>query len=135
MTASSLCFRAAVLFVVVGMTWGIAMAISENHSTMPAHAHLNLLGWVSLFLSGIYYRLHPSLERARTALVQVGVWILGTLVLVTGVGLIYSGHPEADPIAAIGSFILLLGMLLFGWIVYRGEQTEKIRSAVGVPAE
>ncbi len=53
MKASSLCFQAAVLFVIAGMIWGIVMAISEDHSAMPAHAHLNLLGWVSLFLFGI----------------------------------------------------------------------------------
>jgi hypothetical protein len=58
--ASSFSFRAAVLFVIVGMTSGIAMVISENHSAMLAHGHLNLLGWVSLFLFGIYYRLHPQ---------------------------------------------------------------------------
>ena len=55
MKASVLSFRAAVVMVVAGMIWGIVMAITEDHSTFPAHAHLNLLGWVSLFLFGIYY--------------------------------------------------------------------------------
>ena len=49
MKASSLSFFAAVIAVLVGMSWGIVMAISQDHSAMPAHAHLNLLGWVSLF--------------------------------------------------------------------------------------
>ena len=48
MKASSVSFPAAVLAVIVGMIWGIVMAISRDHSAMPAHAHLNLLGWVSL---------------------------------------------------------------------------------------
>jgi hypothetical protein len=39
--------------------------LSVDHTTLPAHAHLNLLGWVSLFLFGIDYRLHPSLEGAE----------------------------------------------------------------------
>ena len=52
MKASTLCFRAAVLLVLAGMVWGLQMAISEDHSAFPAHAHLNLLGWVSLFLFG-----------------------------------------------------------------------------------
>ena len=135
MTASALCFRAAVLFVIVGMGWGIAMAISQNHAAMPAHAHLNLVGWVSLFLFGIYYRLHPALERSRAALLQAWVWILGTVVMIAGVGLLYSGHPEADPIAGIGAFILLFGMLVFGWIVFRGGRTDEVRAPLGVPAE
>jgi len=122
MKASTLSFQAAVIFVIAGMIWGIIMAISENHSPFPAHAHLNLLGWVSLFLFGIYYRLHPWLESATSALVQVAVWIIGTLILATGVGLVTTGHPGGEPIAAIGSFVVLFDMLLFGWLVFRGER-------------
>jgi hypothetical protein len=40
MKPSSLSFQAAVLLVIVGMVWGIVMAISQDHSAMPAHAHL-----------------------------------------------------------------------------------------------
>jgi hypothetical protein len=46
MKASVLSFQAAVIFVIAGMIWGIVMAISVDHTTMPAHAHLNLLGRV-----------------------------------------------------------------------------------------
>jgi hypothetical protein len=79
MKASVLSFQAAVLFLVVGMVWGLVMAISNDHSAMPAHAHLILLGWVSLFLFGIYYRLNPWLEGARMANAQVWAWIIGTV--------------------------------------------------------
>ena len=130
MKASSLCFQAAVVFVIAGILWGIGMAISENHAAMPAHAHLNLLGWVSLFLFGVYYRLHPALESDRLVLLQVWTWIVGTVVLVTGVGLIFTGHPGAEPIAAVGSFIALAGIVLFGWIVFRTENLGVGRSAM-----
>src|SRR3978361_1658440 len=70
MKTSSLCFQAAVLFVLVGMGWGIQMAASHDHSAMPAHAHLNLLGWVSLFMFGVFYHLHPAVDASRAAVVQ-----------------------------------------------------------------
>ena len=124
MKASSLSFQAAVVFVIAGMIWGIIMAISEDHSAMSAHAHLNLLGWVSLFLFGIYYRLHPSLEGARSAIVQVWVWIAGTIILAIGVGLVQTGHAIGDPIAAVASVAVLLDMLLFAWLVFRGERAD-----------
>ena len=73
MKASTLSFQAAVVFIVAGMIWGIFMAISDDHSAMPAHAHLNLLGWVSLFLFGIYYRLHPWLEGAKSLFEKSGM--------------------------------------------------------------
>jgi len=125
MKASSSSFQAAVLMVVAGMIWGIVMAASGDHSAMPAHAHLNLLGWVSLFLFGIFYHLHPVIDRSRTALVQVAVWVVATVVMAVGVGLVHTGHEIGDPIAAVSSLVVLLDMLLFGWLVFRREAAEQ----------
>jgi FtsH-binding integral membrane protein len=128
MNASSLSFKAAVLFVLAGMAWGMQMAISQDHSAYPAHAHLNLLGWVSLFLIGIYYRMHPALERARLAFVQIWVWIVGVIVQAIGVALVHTGNDKAEPVAAVGSILVVVSMLLFVWMVFRSER-------VAVPAE
>jgi cbb3-type cytochrome oxidase subunit 1 len=133
MKASTLSFRAAVLLVIAGMVWGIVMGISQDHSTMPAHAHLNLLGWVSLFLFGIYYHLHPAVDRSRLASVQVWAWIAGTIILTIGVGLVHSGHEIGDPIAGVSSLVVLADTLLFGWLVFRREPAGLVSSAV--PAE
>src|SRR5215213_375525 len=76
MTASSLSYRLAVSFVVAGMAMGIGMAISQDHSIMPAHAHLNLLGGVSLFLFGIYCERRPALDGSRLALIELGAMLL-----------------------------------------------------------
>jgi peptidoglycan/LPS O-acetylase OafA/YrhL len=123
MKASSLCFRAAVLFGIAGMAWGIDMAVRGDHTQFPAHAHLNLLGWVSLFLIGVFYRLHPALERSRVALLQAGLWCLGTLVLSIGVALITAGgQPAGEPLAGIGALLLLADMLLFALLVWRAQQ-------------
>jgi peptidoglycan/LPS O-acetylase OafA/YrhL len=133
MKASSLSFQAAVLIALAGMIWGIVMAISLDHSAMPAHAHFNLLGWVSLFLFGMFYRLYPELDRSQIAIAQVGIWVFGTVVLTVGVALVHTGHQSGDPIAAIGSLIVLVAMALFGWLVFRRERAGIARSVA--PAE
>jgi hypothetical protein len=122
MKTSSLCFQSAVLLLLAGMVWGIVMAISDDHAALPAHAHLNLLGWVSLFLFGIYYHLHPSSGGTRAALIQVWTWIVGTVILTIGVGLVHTGHPVGDPIAAVGALVVFADALLFGWLVFRAER-------------
>jgi hypothetical protein len=122
MKAASLSFLSAVLLAVADMVWGLVMAMSGDHSTMPAHAHLILLGWVSLFLFGIFYHLHPSIDRSKTALIQVWIWIAGTLCVTLGVALLHSGRAIGDPFAAAGSMTVLADMLLFGWLVIRREQ-------------
>ena len=119
MKASVVSFRMAVLCLIAGMLWGLHMAISQDHSAHPAHAHLNLLGWVCLFLFGIYYRLHPALERDRRAHVQVWSWLVGTVVMAIGVGLVHTGTTTGEPLAAIGSLIVFASILLFAWLLFR----------------
>lgn len=119
MAASTLSFRLAVLFLFIGMVMGIGMAISQNHAIAPAHAHLNLLGWVSLFLFGIYFERRPALDVSWLALVQVVVWSIGTVALTGAVAALYLGYAAAEPIAAVASLVVLAAMMLFGYFVFR----------------
>jgi hypothetical protein len=36
------------------MSGGILMAIAQDFTLAPAHAHLNLLGWVTMALYGLF---------------------------------------------------------------------------------
>lgn len=123
MSASSLSFRTAVVLGLLGIVMGIVMAASHDHSVMPAHAHLNLLGWVSLFLFGIYYRLHPTIDSSRLALTQVVVWTFGTVTLTVGVAALNLDKPQAEPIAVVGSLLILANMVLFAVLVFRATDT------------
>jgi hypothetical protein len=131
-TASNLCFRAAMLLVLAGMIWGLQMAITDDHSAFPAHAHLNLLGFVALFLFGIFYRLNPTVEANRLAIPQVLIWIVSTVVMAIGVGLVHTGHPAGDPIAAVGSFAIFVDAILFTWLVFQVRPVEGRASRVSV---
>lgn len=123
MKASTLSLCSAVCLGIAGMIIGIIMAASGNHSVFPAHAHLNLLGWVSLFLIGIFYRLHPTLDTSRLAFAHVIIWVGGTIILTCGVAAIYLGRPDLEPIAIAGSLIVLGAMLMFAFLVFRSERT------------
>ncbi|MBB3021653.1 hypothetical protein FHR70_004755 [Microvirga lupini] len=136
MHASSLSFRLAVLFVIAGMAMGIGMAATQNHALMPAHAHLNLLGWVSLFLFGIYYERRPALDVSRLAMIQVVLWSIGTVVLTVAVSAIHLGYQAADPVAALASLIVLAAMILFAYFVFRpARDVAHGRAAHLTPAE
>src|SRR6516162_7176656 len=134
MTPSNLCFRAAMLLVLAGMLWGLQMAITDDHSAFPAHAHLNLLGFVALFLFGIYYRLNPEVEASRLALPQVWIWIVSTVVVAIGVGSVHTGHAAGDPITAVGSFAIFADAILFTWLVFRATPTDYVAARVAVRA-
>jgi cbb3-type cytochrome oxidase subunit 1 len=55
-----LLLAAAALSIGVGM--GIYMGIVHDFSLAPVHAHMNLVGWVSLALFGVTYKLYPELQ-------------------------------------------------------------------------
>jgi hypothetical protein len=134
MRASTISFCSAVCLGIVGMMMGIIMAASGNHSVFPAHAHLNLLGWVSLFLIGIFYRFHPDLDTSRAALIHVVIWIFGTIVLTCGVAAIYLGRPDLEFIASVGSVTVLGAMLMFAYLVFRSEQRVMRQAKTGTTA-
>ncbi|CAO3423089.1 hypothetical protein [Azospirillum doebereinerae] len=135
MTASSTSFKAACLFAIAGIGMGIGMAASQNHAIMPAHAHLNLLGWVSLFLFGIYYRLHPTLDGTRLAKAQVGLWSLGTVVLTVAVAGLHLGYAAFEPVAAVASLIVLAAIGLFTVLVFRSSGKVRAPLPLMTPAE
>ncbi len=102
---------AAALCVLGGMLWGIQMAVSGDHLLASAHAHLNLVGWVTLALFGLYYRLTPAACASRLAWVHAGVAIVGVLVMVPGIVLVIQGRSPV--FASVGAILGLLSMVLF----------------------
>lgn len=115
-------FRAAVIYALCGMGAGIYMAASHDHTLAPAHAHWLLLGWVSMFLYGVFYKLFPAV---RGALAAWHWWIanIGLLIMVAGIALITTGTPDhGEPLAAIGALINISGMVLFAINVFRGSR-------------
>lgn len=50
-------FAVATVYVMIGMGFGIFMGASQNFTIAPAHAHLNLIGWVTMALYGTFYAL------------------------------------------------------------------------------
>lgn len=114
--------RVAVLYLLVGICGGIFMSASHDHSLMPAHAHWLLLGWVSMFLYGVFYKLYPA-AKGKLATAQFWLANIGALVMCIAVGFIVTDHPQAEPGAAIGSLFVLAGVILFAINVFRGTRT------------
>lgn len=109
-----------VLAVLIGMVWGIVMAASQDHTLAPAHAHLNLLGFVLFSVFAIYYHVVPEASSMRLARIHCLLSVAGLIVMVPGIALAISGVTEAG--AILGSFLTLGGMVCFGIVVLRSRQ-------------
>ncbi len=118
---ATLYFRTAIVLLIIGIAIGIHMSMAGDHSPMGAHAHLNLLGWVTSALFGVYYALHPGKASGRLPMLQYAVYIIGVVVMIPSLYVMLKGNPAMEPFVAVGSLIVFAGVLLFGWVVFTGD--------------
>jgi hypothetical protein len=117
MRISDFCFLAAGLAALCGMTLGIVMGIAQDFTLAPAHAHLNLLGWVTMALYGLYHR---SIGRTGGWLgwTQVLAGALGAVLMSGGLAIyLQTGDHGLAGLVVAGSLLAFLAMVLFVGIV------------------
>jgi len=126
---SQLFFKTAILFLIVGIGVGLQMAISQDHAVVGAHAHINLLGWVTSALFGGYYALNPAKAQRRIALVHYGVYTTGVVVMTPALYLLLSGNPALEPVVALASLVVAAGVLIFAYVVFAGDMEHAVLPA------
>ena len=110
--------RLGVLSALLGMSLGVWMGANEDFVLRPVHAHINLLGFASMMLFGLFYRAFPAAGRGWLPMAHFGLSVLGFLILMPSLALMLMQKPFFLP-AMIASEIMLVGsMLLFVIIVF-----------------
>jgi hypothetical protein len=115
----SLMMCLSVVVLLVGMLAGIAMGIAQNFVLAPAHAHLNLIGGVLLFLFGLYYRLVPAAGTTTLAKVQGWLHMVGAILFPAGVAAVLLKGPSVEAAPIAGWLLVVAAMALFAVIVFR----------------
>jgi hypothetical protein len=106
------------LYLLVGIGIGAHMGASQDHSLVPVHAHINLLGFTLMTLFGLGYLLVPGLDEGRTARLHFWLHQIGTFCLMLGLALLIKGIlPEmpTGPILIIFEVMIFAGVVL--WLV------------------
>ena len=120
---SNLFLRLAVVFALIGMGLGYWMGATEQFTAAPVHAHINLLGWVSMALYGLFYRVQPGAARAWLPQTHFWVALVGLLIFMPALAAKLLGGPGVQAIANLGLMVgpslTLLSMVLFVAIVFR----------------
>ena len=115
----SLMMRVSAVVLLAGMLAGIVMGIQQDFLLAPAHAHLNLIGGVLLFLFGLYYRLVPAAGTTVLAKVQGWLHISGAILFPAGIALVLVKDASLIAVPIVGSLIVIAAMALFAVIVFR----------------
>ncbi len=105
------------LLGLAGMAWGIQMAITQDHSLAPGHAHNNLVGFVLMVIYGFYYKLVPAAAQSRLATVHFVLSLIGALTIGAGVAMATSGSGEW--LAQIASIATILGLAVWVYTIFR----------------
>jgi cbb3-type cytochrome oxidase subunit 1 len=95
----------------IGVGMGIYMGIAHDFSLAPVHAHMNLVGWVSLALFGVTYKLYPELQERWPAKLHFALAAPAAILFPIG---IYLSINLGQPLLAIAaSLVWAAGVLLF----------------------
>lgn len=114
---STLLLRFSALYALLGAFLGSHMAGSGGYELLSIHAHILVVGWLSLFAWAVYYKVF---RRKKTLLATLHVWsaIIGSIGLTAGMWM-YNVNPFnlPDPLPLIffivGGTILLVSFLFF----------------------
>ena len=132
---SAWCFRIAVLYLIAGVSLGVFMGASGDHAMFPVHAHLNLLGWVTLSLFGLFYRAWPAAAKTRLAKVHFGLYVPAHFVQMVLLAALYRGNPGVEPALGAVSVLVGIAIICFAVVVWKhtGEAVSE-RSAPTTPS-
>lgn len=104
-------FASGAVYVMIGMLWGLHMGSAHDFTLAPAHAHLNLVGFVTMSLMGIFYHLTPRAAASVLSRLHFGLATLGVWVMVPGIAVSETGG--GDTLAIVGSLLTAGAMVVF----------------------
>jgi hypothetical protein len=105
--------KLAVLYLILGISLGIAMGASQNFTLRPVHAHINLLGWTTMALVGLIYSVFPQAGASRLARVHFWLLNLALPVMMGALTMLLLGHAGIAPVLAIAEIVGALAILAF----------------------
>jgi cbb3-type cytochrome oxidase subunit 1 len=107
-------FKISVVYFIIAIILGIYMGIIDNFDLASVHAHLNLLGWVSMALFGAIYHFYP--QAGETKLAKTHFWLHNLGVPIMQAGIAYSIVTENEwltVVVIVASLAIVLGGILF----------------------
>jgi len=116
--------KVAVLYFALGVLLGNYMGAKLDFSLSSVHAHINLLGWVSLALAGVVYTLYPVAGKSRLALFHFWLANLALPIMMVTLALFMTGTRSVGPLLGIGSAVMGLAVLLFAVNVFRNVRPK-----------
>lgn len=119
--------RLAALLGLIGTVLGAHMAGAGSYAFRPIHAHILVVGWLSMFAWGVFYRIY-SVKAQKLMSVQGWTGIIGSIGLTGGMWMQFLepfGEMKAlNLIVYIGGGVILLVSFILFFIVTLTAQKD-----------
>jgi len=109
-----------IVFLLVGLAFGLNMAMTDDFTLRDLHAHLNLLGFVLMTLFGLCYHNWPKMQEGMLATIH---YLIHTITVAIALFMLYfllKDTPTYGPVLGpwIGRTLMITyaGLLLFGYL-------------------
>ena len=109
--------KIGIVYLLIGMSLGVYMGATKDFTQRPVHAHINLLGWTLLGISGLIFHAFPQLEQSVLAKIYFWLYNLSVPVTMVCLFLFYNGNPAVDPIMGLGSVLITVSAACFAWLL------------------
>jgi hypothetical protein len=110
--------KISVVYFMIGISFGLYMSLTHVFTLTSVHVHINLLGWMSFALIGVFYHLYPNLEKNSWAKWHFWLHNIGLPVMMIAIALAILGFGDVFfPIATAGGVATLIGIFCFGFNV------------------
>jgi hypothetical protein len=110
---ATLWIKLAMLYLLCGISLGIAMGASQNFTMRPVHAHINLIGWTTMALAGLIYTIFPKAGDSKLAAVHFWLFNLALPVMMGSLAMALTGRMESIPFLVASEITLSAGVLAF----------------------
>ncbi len=106
--------RISAVYALIGAMLGSDIAGRKDYAMVPGHAHILVVGWLTLFAYGIFYYLFREIGMKKTAVLQAWTSIIGGGLMPISMLIYYKSENTLTMIVFISSAsILLLAIILF----------------------
>lgn len=109
--------KIGIIYLLVGMSLGVYMGAAKDFSMHPVHAHINLLGWTLLGISGLIFHVFPQLEQSVLAKIYFWLYNVSVPLTLVSLALFLSGNAAIDPILGLGSVLITVSAACFAWLL------------------
>jgi len=123
--------KIGVLYFILSMGLGMYMSMAKDYVLAGVHAHVNLIGWLSMAVSGLIYILFPRADNSALAKWHFWLMNLGVIIMMGSLITLLLTKEETPwgPIIGAGGALLILSAICLLINLFKNVNINETRTS------